>query len=69
MMGERTVENITELAVAIRNRRMLTNPSSATHPYPTDSSGVQLLAKKMAKDAPLSRRSGKGICALSKLWL
>ena len=68
IVGERAGETITELAIAIRNRLKLADLASTIHPYPTYSSGVQFLAAKMAMEATFSRRSGKVIRALSRLW-
>ena len=68
IVGERAGETITELAVAIRNRLKRADLASTIHPYPTYSSGVQFLATKMAMEATFSRRSGKMIRDLSRLW-
>ena len=68
IVGERAGETITELAVAIRNRLKLADLAATIHPYPTYSSGIQFLATKMAMDEAFSRRSGKFIQSISKLW-
>ncbi len=68
IVGERAGETITELAVAIRNRLKLADLAATIHPYPTYSSGVQFLATRMAIEETFSRRSGRIIQAISRLW-
>ncbi len=68
IVGERAGETITELAVAIRNRLKLADLAATIHPYPTYSSGVQILTTKMALEETFSRRLGKVVQAISRLW-
>lgn len=68
IVGERTGETITEIAVAMRNKLRLSDLAATVHPYPTYSTGVQLLATKMAVENAFSRTSGRIIHGLSALW-
>lgn len=68
IVGERAGETITELALAMRNNLKLSDLAATIHPYPTYSTGVQLLATKMAVEGAFSGTSGKIIRGLSALW-
>jgi pyruvate/2-oxoglutarate dehydrogenase complex dihydrolipoamide dehydrogenase (E3) component len=68
IVGERAGETITEIAVAMRNGLKLSDLASTIHPYPTYSTGVQLLATKMAVESAFSGISGRIIRGLSALW-
>lgn len=68
IVGERAGETISEIAVAMRNNLKLSDLAATIHPYPTYSTGVQLLATKMAVDQAFSGTSGKIIRTLSALW-
>jgi pyruvate/2-oxoglutarate dehydrogenase complex dihydrolipoamide dehydrogenase (E3) component len=68
MMGERAGEAITEIGVAMHNRLKLSELSATIHPYPTYSTGIQLLATKMAVELAFSGASGKFIRYLSSVW-
>lgn len=68
IVGERAGETITELAVAMRNKLKLSDLASTIHPYPTYSTGIQLLATKMAVDRAFSGWSGRMIRSLSSVW-
>jgi pyruvate/2-oxoglutarate dehydrogenase complex dihydrolipoamide dehydrogenase (E3) component len=68
IVGERAGESITEIAVAMRNRLKLAELAATVHPYPTYSTGVQLLATKMAVDHAFSGTSGRILRGLSALW-
>jgi len=65
---ERAGETITEIALAMRNNLKLSDLATTIHPYPTYSTGVQLLATKMAVDDAFSGTSGKIIRGFSALW-
>jgi pyruvate/2-oxoglutarate dehydrogenase complex dihydrolipoamide dehydrogenase (E3) component len=67
IVGERAGETVTEIAIAIRNNLKLSDLAATIHPYPTYSTGVQLLATKMAVEHALSGTSGKIIRGLSAL--
>lgn len=68
IVGERAGETITEIALAMRNRLKLSDLAATIHPYPTYSTGIQLLATKMAVERAFSGTSGKMIRGLSALW-
>lgn len=68
MMGERAGEAITEITVAMRNKLKLSDLAATIHPYPTYSTGVQLLATKMAVELAFSGASGKFIRNISAAW-
>lgn len=68
IVGERAGETITEMAVAMRNRLKLSDLAATIHPYPTYSTGIQLLATKMAVERAFSGTSGKMIRGLSAFW-
>lgn len=68
IVGERAGETITEIAVAMRNRLKLSDLAATIHPYPTYSTGIQLLATKMAVERAFSGTSGKMIRGLSAFW-
>lgn len=68
IVGERAGETITEIAVAMRNKLKLSDLAATIHPYPTYSTGVQLLATKMAVEQAFKGTSGKIIRSLSALW-
>lgn len=68
IVGERAGEAISEIAVAMRNKLKLSDLASTIHPYPTYSTGIQLLATKMAVERAFSGRSGRIIRSLSAVW-
>jgi len=68
IVGERAGETITEIAVAMHNRLKLSDLAATIHPYPTYSTGIQLLATKMAVERAFSGTSGKMIRGLSAFW-
>jgi pyruvate/2-oxoglutarate dehydrogenase complex dihydrolipoamide dehydrogenase (E3) component len=68
IVGERAGEAITEISIAIRNRLTLSDLSATVHPYPTYSTGVQLLATSMAFERSFAGTSGKLIRGLAALW-
>jgi pyruvate/2-oxoglutarate dehydrogenase complex dihydrolipoamide dehydrogenase (E3) component len=68
IVGERAGETITEIAVAMRNGLKLSDLAATVHPYPTYSTGVQLLATKMAVEHTFSGTSGRILRGLSALW-
>ena len=68
IVGERAGEAITEIAVAMRNNLKLSDLAATIHPYPTYSTGIQLLATKMAVEQAFKGTSGKVIRGLSALW-
>ena len=68
IVGERAGETITEIAVAMRNKLRLSDLAATVHPYPTYSTGIQLLATKMAVASAFSGTSGRVLRNLSKFW-
>ena len=68
IVGERAGETITEIAIAMRNRLKLSDIAATIHPYPTYSTGVQLLATRMSFENAFSGASGKVIRRLSAMW-
>ena len=68
IVGERAGETITEIAIAMRNKLKLADLAATIHPYPTYSTGVQLLATKMAVEHAFSGASGRILRGLSALW-
>jgi pyruvate/2-oxoglutarate dehydrogenase complex dihydrolipoamide dehydrogenase (E3) component len=68
IVGERAGETITEIAVAMRNNLKLSDLAATIHPYPTYSTGVQLLVTKMSVEHAFSGTSGKIIRGLSAFW-
>ena len=68
IVGERAGETITEIAVAMRNGLKLSDLAATVHPYPTYSTGVQLLATNMAVEHAFSGTSGRILRGLSALW-
>jgi pyruvate/2-oxoglutarate dehydrogenase complex dihydrolipoamide dehydrogenase (E3) component len=68
IVGERAGETITEIAIAMRNNLKLSHLARTIHPYPTYSTGIQLLATKMAVEQAFKGTSGKVIRGLSALW-
>jgi hypothetical protein len=68
IVGERAGETITEIAVAMRNRLKLAELAATVHPFPTYSTGVQLLPTKIAVEHAFSGTSGKTLCGLPALW-
>lgn len=68
IMGERAGEAITEIAIAMKNNLKLSDLASTIHPYPTYSTGIQLIATKMAVDRAFSGTSGKIIRRSSAIW-
>jgi pyruvate/2-oxoglutarate dehydrogenase complex dihydrolipoamide dehydrogenase (E3) component len=68
IVGERAGETITEIVLAMRNGLKLSDLAATVHPYPTYSTGVQLLATKMAVERAFKGFSGRVIRGLSALW-
>jgi pyruvate/2-oxoglutarate dehydrogenase complex dihydrolipoamide dehydrogenase (E3) component len=68
IVGERAGETITEIALAMRNDLKLSDLAATIHPYPTYSTGIQLLATKMAVERAFSGASGRLIQRLSAFW-
>jgi pyruvate/2-oxoglutarate dehydrogenase complex dihydrolipoamide dehydrogenase (E3) component len=65
IVGERAGETITEIVVAMKHGLKVGDIAGTIHPYPTYSTGVQLLTTEMAVEKRLSGTSGKIIRRLS----
>ncbi|MGH9739358.1 MAG: dihydrolipoyl dehydrogenase family protein [Candidatus Acidiferrales bacterium] len=65
VVGERAGETITEIVVAMKHGLKVNDVAGTIHPYPTYSTGVQLLTTEMAVEKRLSGTSGKIIRRLS----
>jgi pyruvate/2-oxoglutarate dehydrogenase complex dihydrolipoamide dehydrogenase (E3) component len=65
IIGERAGETITEIVLAMKHGLTVGEIAGTIHPYPTYSTGVQLLTTEMAIEKRLSGTSGKIIRRLS----
>jgi pyruvate/2-oxoglutarate dehydrogenase complex dihydrolipoamide dehydrogenase (E3) component len=65
IIGERAGEAITEIVLAMKHGLTVGEIAGTIHPYPTYSTGVQLLTTEMAIEKRLSGTSGKIIRRLS----
>jgi pyruvate/2-oxoglutarate dehydrogenase complex dihydrolipoamide dehydrogenase (E3) component len=68
IVGERAGEAITEISLAMTHGLTLSDLSTTVHPYPTYSTGVQLLATAMAVERSFSGIRGRFIRDLASLW-
>jgi len=67
IVGHRAGETITEFALAMKNNLKMSDLAQSIHPYPTYSTGVQLLASEVAVDQLLKGVSGRLVRAVSKM--
>lgn len=67
LVSERAGESISELALAMKQKQKIINIATTMHPYPTYSSGIQLLAAEAALQRLLSGLSGRIIRGLAAL--
>lgn len=67
IVGHRAGETITEFALAMKNNLKISDVAQSIHPYPTYSTGVQLLASEMALAQTLGGISGRLIRGVSKI--
>jgi pyruvate/2-oxoglutarate dehydrogenase complex dihydrolipoamide dehydrogenase (E3) component len=65
IVAERAGETITEMVIAMKHKLKVMEIAGTIHPYPTYSTGVQLLATEMAVEKLLSGTSGRIIRTLS----
>jgi pyruvate/2-oxoglutarate dehydrogenase complex dihydrolipoamide dehydrogenase (E3) component len=65
IVGERAGEAITEIVVAMKHGLKVGDVAGTIHPYPTYSTGVQLVTTELAIEKRLSGASGKIIRGLS----
>lgn len=65
IVGERGGEAITEIVIAMKHGLKVGDVAGTIHPYPTYSTGVQLVMTEMAIEKRLSGTSGKIIRGLS----
>lgn len=66
MVGRRAGDALTELVIAVERKLTLADLASIIHPYPTYSSGVQLLATEMATQQAMSGPKGKLLRGVSR---
>ena len=67
MVGRRAGDALTEIVLAMQKKIRLSDLASVIHPYPTYSTGIQLLATEMAMTQAMSGVSGRLIRAASRL--
>lgn len=67
IIGERAGEAITEIVLAMQHHLTVGDVAGTIHPYPTYSTGVQLLTAQMAIEKRLSGTSGRIIRRLSAM--
>jgi len=67
IMGHRAGEAITELALAMHHKLKISDIASTIHPYPTYSTGIQLLATEMSVEHALTGLSGKVLRVASQI--
>ncbi|MBC5809356.1 MAG: FAD-dependent oxidoreductase [Candidatus Eremiobacteraeota bacterium] len=66
IVAHRSGETITEIVLAMQRKLKIADLAATIHPYPSYSTGIQLLATEMAVDHALSGIGGKLIRAASK---
>lgn len=66
IVGHRAGDSIAELAMAMHHKLKVSDIASTIHPYPTYSTGIQLLATEMSVDNALTGLSGKVIRTASQ---
>jgi pyruvate/2-oxoglutarate dehydrogenase complex dihydrolipoamide dehydrogenase (E3) component len=67
IVGRRAGDALTEIVLAMQKRIPVSDLASVIHPYPTYSTGIQLLATEMATAQAMSGASGKLIRAASRV--
>ena len=67
IVGHRAGDAIAEVALAMQHKLKVSDIASTIHPYPTYSTGIQLLATEMSVDHALSGLSGKVIRTASQI--
>lgn len=67
IMGHRAGEAITEVVFAMQHKTKTSEIASTIHPYPTYSTGIQLLATEMSVEHALTGLSGKVLLAASRV--
>jgi len=67
IVGHRAGETITELVLAMQHNLKVSDLAGTIHPYPTYSTGIQLLTSEMTVEHTLNGLSGNLIRAASKL--
>jgi pyruvate/2-oxoglutarate dehydrogenase complex dihydrolipoamide dehydrogenase (E3) component len=67
MVGRRAGDAFTEIVLAMQKKIPISDLASVIHPYPTYSSGIQLLATEMATAEAMAGASGRFIRAASKI--
>ena len=67
MVGRRAGDALMEIILAMQKKIRLADLASVIHPYPTYSSGIQLLATEMAMTKAMAGASGRMIRGASRL--
>lgn len=67
LVGRRAGDVLTELVMAVERKLTLADLARVIHPYPTYSTGIQLLATEMATQQAMSGTKGKLLRGLSKV--
>jgi pyruvate/2-oxoglutarate dehydrogenase complex dihydrolipoamide dehydrogenase (E3) component len=68
IVGESAGETIIELVFALQKKMNISEVASPIHPYPTYTSGVQMLATEMAMERAMTGLSGALMRTASKVW-
>jgi len=68
IVGENAGETIIELVYALQKKMNVSEIASPIHPYPTYTSGVQMLATELAMERALTGLSGTLIRSAFKVW-
>jgi pyruvate/2-oxoglutarate dehydrogenase complex dihydrolipoamide dehydrogenase (E3) component len=68
IVSESAGETIIEIVYALQRRMKVSDMASPIHPYPTYTSGVQMLATEMAMERAMNGFSGTLIRTASKVW-
>jgi pyruvate/2-oxoglutarate dehydrogenase complex dihydrolipoamide dehydrogenase (E3) component len=68
IIAESAGETIIEIVYALQKKMKVSDIASPIHPYPTYTSGVQMLATEMAMDQAMTGLSGVLIRTASKVW-
>ncbi len=68
IVAESAGETIIEIVYALQKKMKVSDMASPIHPYPTYTSGVQMLATEMAMEQAMTGTSGTLIRTASKVW-
>lgn len=68
IVAESAGETIIEIVYALQKKMKVSDMASPIHPYPTYTSGIQMLATEMAMEHAMTGLSGTLIRTASKVW-